>query len=177
MRITAETVSGVKAVAVAEKGSSSAALLKNIFRICGHEDYRVVKYGNMLPKGMVKPVLLLCMRMNGIDVKKWAVCVAERELSEYVQGAAKRITFSLKRNDADFTARNIRITPDGNTTFEIVGFGVIGRVRLRGSDLSKVEAVMAAACAAVGCGIPFAEVLSTLNQSQPRKYFPALNNV
>jgi hypothetical protein len=167
----------VKTVAVAENSNPSAAYIKNIFRFCGRENYRVIKYGWPLPKGTVKPVLLLRTRISGIDLKKWAVCVAEWELSKYVQGAAKRITFSLKRNDADFTARNIRITPNGNVAFEIVGFGVIGRVRLRGSDLSKVEAVLAAACAAVGCGIPFAEVLSALNINQPQKFSLALNDV
>ena len=177
MRNTAETSSCVKAVAVAEKENFSAAYLKNIFRFCGREDYRVVKYGTALPKGTAKPVLLLRTHRNDIDLTKWAVCVVEQELSELVKGAAKRITFSLKRNDADFTARNIRITPNGNAAFEIVGFGVIGRVWLNRGDLSKVEAVLAAACAAVGCGIPFAEVLRTLNLNQSRKYSMALNNV
>lgn len=177
MRTTTGTVSSVKVIAVAESGSSSAAYLKDIFRICGCENYRVVKYGTILPKGTAKPVLLLRTRINDIDVNKWAACVAERELSTCVHGAAKRITFSLKRNDADFTARNIRIMPNGKTAFEIVGFGVIGRVRLSGGDLSKVEAVLAAACAAVGCGIPFADVLSSLNHSQPRKCSPTINNV
>ena len=156
---------GVRTVAVAEKNGIAAAVLKNIFHFCGRDDYHVIEYGEPLPPDTAKPVLLLCTEMAGIDFAKWAVCIVEQELSKDVVDSAKRITFSLKRNDADFTARNIRATPDGYVAFELVGFGVIGRVRLTGGDIAKVGSVLAAACAAIGCGIPFADVLTVLDQN------------
>lgn len=152
-----------KTVAVAEKGGGSAAALSRIFRFCGRDYCRVVEYGEPLPPGAAKSVLLLCGDTGKTEPDGWDVCVAERELSFRAAGAEKVITYSLTRNDADFTARNIRMTPEGNIAFEIVGFGVIGRVRLSGGSLSGVEEVLAAACAAVSAGIPFAEVLKALN--------------
>ena len=76
------------------------------------------------------------------------------------------ITYALGRDDADCTAHIIRTTPDGHVAFEIVGIGVIGRVRLRGG-LSCVGDALAAAAAAVGAGVPFADVLTALNGDSP----------
>ncbi|QAT50145.1 hypothetical protein EQM14_10420 [Caproiciproducens sp. NJN-50] len=167
MKLKAERGPCVKMVAVAERGGGSAAVLSWIFQFCGRDRCRVMEYGKPLPRGAAKSVLLLCGDAAESDPEGWDVCVAERELSFRAAGAAKLITYSLARDDADFTARNIRMTPDGDAAFEIVGFGVIGRVRLNGGSLSDVEEVLAAACAAVGAGIPFAEVLKALNSLRP----------
>lgn len=169
MKFKAEKASGLcaKMVAVVEKGGGSAAVLNWIFRFCGRDRCRAVDYGEPLPRGAAKSVLLLCEDTENANPDVWDVCVAERELSFRAAGAGKLITYSLARNDADFTARNIRMTPDGDAAFEIVGFGVIGRVRLSGGCLSDVEEILAAACAAVGAGIPFAEVLKALNSLKP----------
>lgn len=154
----------IKAVMVAEKDGCAETVLKEIFRFCGRDDYCVVPYGNPMPKQRVKSVLLLCGDIGDEDMSQWGVCVAERELAGRIAGVKKLITYSLARDDADFTARNIRMTPDGDAAFEIVGFGVIGRVRLKGGVISCVGEVLSAACAAVGAGIPFAEVLKALNE-------------
>lgn len=169
MKLKAERGPCVKMVAVVEKSGGSAAALNWIFRFCGRDCCRVMEYGKRLPRGAAKSVLLLCGDTEELRLDGWGVCVAERELSFRAAGAAKLITYSLARDDADFTARNIRMTPDGDAAFEIVGFGVIGRVRLRGGNLSDVEDVLAAACAAVGSGVPFAEVLKALNSLKPEE--------
>jgi hypothetical protein len=172
MEFTTECGPCEKTVVVAEKEGGSAVLLSQIFRLCGRDRYRVVKYGKPLPSGAAKSVLLLCGETGEPITAKWDVCVAERELSHRTVNAEKLITYSLTRDDADFTARNIRMTPDGNAAFEIVGFGVIGRVRLKGGGFPDVGRALAAACAAVGAGIPFAEVLTALNGLNPLESSP-----
>lgn len=151
-----------RTVSVVEKGGGASAALRKIFRFCGRDNCCVEsEQEKVLPDE--KAVLLICRDGGDLDPGKWAVCVAERELSDRAAGARRVITYSLGRNDADFTARNIRATPDGRTAFEIVGIGVIGRVKLRG-NLASVGDALAAAAAAVGAGIPFADVLTALNE-------------
>ena len=140
-------------------------MLRKIFQFCGRENCRVQPAGEEVPPGG-KAVLLICGDGGRFDPAQWPVCVAERELSARAAGARRVITYSLGRDDADFTAHNIRATQDGRTAFEIVGIGVIGRVRLRG-DLSCVGDSLAAAAAAVGAGVPFADVLTALNGDSP----------
>lgn len=155
-----------KAVAVAEKEGRTAAVLKRIFLLCGRKHYCVAEYGKPFPQDVVRSVLLLCVD-PGEKIGNWPVCVAERELAGLAAGAERLLTYSLAGSDADFTARNIRATPDGTIAFEIVGFGIIGRVRLFGGNPAGVEESLAAACAAVGAGIPLAEILQALNQLSP----------
>ena len=72
-------------------------------------------------------------------------------------------TYSSKTDLADFTARNIRFTTAGFVAFEIVGVGIIGRVKLNTRDSGAVDDALAASAAAVATGIPFADVLKALN--------------
>ena len=171
MKLTEEGALNAKTVVVYEKGGDSASELGRIFRLCGRGCFRVLEYNAPLPRDTGKPVLLLCGDAGELNPDDWSVCVAEREISFRAGKDLKLITYSLGRDDADFTARNMRKTPDGGTAFEIVGFGVIGRVRLKGG-LSDVEPLLAAACAAVGAGIPFAEVLKALNSPDLRELSP-----
>ncbi|WP_411676275.1 hypothetical protein [Caproicibacter sp.] len=166
MKSTTDCGHCTKAVAIVEKDGRAAALLKKIFLHCGRGHNLVVEYGDPLPPVATKSVLLLCGDTAEFDPRDWAVCVVERELSDRAVGAARTITFSMVRNEADFTARDVRTIANGDVAFEIVGFGVIGRVRLPGGDLSEVSGALAAACAAVGAGIPFADVLTALNQRE-----------
>lgn len=155
-----------RVVSVVEKNGGASAALRRIFRFCGRKNCCVRSEGEAVPPDDGKAVLLICGDGGRLDPGQWAVCVAERELSGRAAGARRLITYSLGRDDADFTARNIRETPDGRVAFEIVGIGVIGRVRLRG-DLSCVGDALAAAAAAVGAGVPFADVLTALNGDPP----------
>ena len=154
-----------RVVSVVEKSGGASAALRRIFRFCGRENCRVQPEGEEVPPDG-RAVLLICGDGGRLDPGQWAVCVAERELSDRAAGARRLITYSLGRDDADFTAHNIRTTPDGHVAFEIVGIGVIGRVRLRGG-LSCVGDALAAAAAAVGAGVPFADVLTALNGDSP----------
>lgn len=156
-----------KIVSVVEKDGSATAALRRIFRLCGRENCRVAERGAPVPLRAGKAVLLVCGDCGAVDASKWPVCVAERDLSDRITGSRRMITYSLGRDDADFTARNVRRMPGGRVTFEIVGIGVIGRVRLADGDPASVGGALAAAAAAVGAGIPFAEVLSALSGEGP----------
>lgn len=72
------------------------------------------------------------------------------------------VTYSSGNDEADYTARNIRGRADG-VDFELVGTGVIGRVRLGiPGDFSVYNALAAASCA-LTLGMPFAKVVDALS--------------
>ena len=112
-------------------------------------------------------VLLLCDSKEAEYAKNFSICVADYELAALpaLEGL-KLLTYSTTSNSADFTARNIRQTPEGFTAFEIIGVGVIGRVKLVAGSEESIGCALAAAAAAIACGIPFAEVLDALNNIQ-----------
>lgn len=70
----------------------------------------------------------------------------------------------MTEDGADFTVRNIRTARDGSVAFEMVGIGIIGRVRLRSEDPVDAVSALAAFAAAVGAGVPFADALEALNR-------------
>ena len=71
-------------------------------------------------------------------------------------------TYSAKDDSADYTAKEIRPRPDG-VDFELVGTGVIGRVRLGiPGEFSVYNALAAAACA-LRLGMPFDKVIAALS--------------
>ena len=74
------------------------------------------------------------------------------------------VTYSAGRDEADYTARNIRQRPDG-VDFELVGTGVIGRVRLGIPGEFSVYNAMAAASCALTLGMPFATVVDALSRA------------
>lgn len=73
-------------------------------------------------------------------------------------------SYSAISNDSTFTAKAINYRPDG-VDYEMVGFGVIGRVRLKTAGKFSVYNSMAAAVCAKELGFPLndiADALSTL---------------
>lgn len=157
---------GSKLVMTVEKDGGAALSLKKIFRLCGRSCFCVVRNGDALPPCAEKSVLLLCRDGENFPSVFWKVCVAEQEISGHVPVCGRCLTYSLGRDDADFTAHGIRTLPDGYTAFEIVGIGVIGRVRLKPGSPSSIHDALASAAAAVGSGIPFADVLMALNREE-----------
>lgn len=103
----------------------------------------------------------------GDSAKEFNICVLDYDipspLSEPQRSGCRFLTYSMESDNADFTVRGVRETGEGELAFEIVGVGVIGRVRLCTSDDRQVKAALVAASGALACGIPFAQVLETLN--------------
>ena len=76
----------------------------------------------------------------------------------------KTVTFSAGNDAADYTARNIRQRPDG-VDFELVGTGVIGRVRLAVPGRFSVYNALGAAACALTLGLPFQPVVDALGKA------------
>jgi hypothetical protein len=153
-----------KLIAVCDKTGHTTQVLKKILNFCGRDGIRVSSAAEPAEPTLHPMVLLFCDAVKVPDADRFSICVANYDIAARpeLQGL-QLVTFSVESDSADFTARNIHRTQDGCTAFEIVGVGVIGRVKLAGDSTKYVEAVLAAAAAAISSGIAFAEVLEALN--------------
>lgn len=163
MTILANFYSAKKLIAVSDKKGHTISILRDILTFCGHENYLPAAAEDLVPEDVQRAVLLLCDARRP-SVEGFAVCVADYAFSAMPEIAAlKPLTYSTVSDSADFTARNIRKLSEGFSAFEMIGVGVIGRVRLATENSDWVGPALAAAAAAIACGIPFAEVLDALN--------------
>lgn len=155
-----------KIIVVAGRDSREALYLKRILLFGGKTNITVTDSEGAFPGGLQATVLLMADRSESVSYAgRCAVCVMEYSLAQNPQmsGLKNTVTYSVDKNGADFTARNIRLTQDGLAAFEIVGVGIIGRVRLKTGDTAAVPPALAASTAAIAAGVPFAEVLEALN--------------
>lgn len=72
------------------------------------------------------------------------------------------VSYSINTDASDYTAKNLRFHP-GGVDFELVGSGVIGRVRLGLVGSFSVYNAMAAATCALALSVPFYNVISSLS--------------
>ncbi len=79
--------------------------------------------------------------------------------------AGETVTYSVGRDDSDYSAKNIRHRP-GGVSFELVGNGVIGRVSLQIPGEFSVYNAMAAGVCALSLGCPFHGVLDALSSAK-----------
>jgi hypothetical protein len=156
---------GKKIVAVSNGLERETYFLEKILRGSGRKGLvAVVPTDEAAGKGRKASVLLTKEPPECPQQELFPVCVT-KFLPEHrkPEGLRKIVTYSSEWDGADFTARNIRTLPGGVTAFEIVGIGIIGRVRLERGCEEDVEAALAAAAAATEAGVPFAEALGALN--------------
>jgi hypothetical protein len=164
MVIMANFHHAVKLIAVCDKSGYTTVVLKNILTLCGRSSYRVAPAGEPIGQEVQPAVLLFCDAEKVDYAERFSSCVAGYEIAGLPElEGLHPLTYSIASDSADFTARNIRRTADGFAAFEIVGVGVIGRVKLAAGCEKSVSTALAAAAAAIACGIPFAEVLEALN--------------
>jgi UDP-N-acetylmuramoyl-L-alanyl-D-glutamate--2,6-diaminopimelate ligase len=76
----------------------------------------------------------------------------------------RRVSYSARSGEADYSAHNIVNRP-GGVDFELVGLGVIGRVRFGTPGAFSVYNALAAGVAAVAMGLPFAGVVDWLSEA------------
>jgi UDP-N-acetylmuramyl pentapeptide synthase len=153
-----------KRIAVSDKKGNTLSILNAILAFCGRENYIAQPVGEPAAENTQPAVLLLCGADDLPSASGFTACVAEYSLSARPEVAEYHpITYSVSSDNADFTARNIRKTPEGLAAFEIIGVGVIGRARLSSPTLEPVGDALAASVAAITAGIPFADVLDALN--------------
>jgi UDP-N-acetylmuramyl pentapeptide synthase len=161
--------SASKLIAVYDKIGHTTEVLKNILILCGRGSYTVASAEEPVGQNVEPMVLLFCNIEKVKNTQQFFTCVADYEFAGSPElDGLHPLTYSTVSDRADFTARNIRQTQDGFTAFEIVGTGVIGRVKLPAGCEQSVDTVLAAAAAAISCGISFAEVLEALNHLESK---------
>ena len=79
--------------------------------------------------------------------------------------SAVPVTYSLSRNDADYTAKNLALRADG-VAYELVGRSIIGRVRFGVPGTFSVYNSLAAACTALELGLELPQVMQALEDSK-----------
>lgn len=136
--------------------------------MCGRDCCRAAPAGEQPRPGEKASVLLVCDSDLQELPNGYAQYVMDYHLTGRINSSCPVLTYSVQNDRADFTARNLRRTSDGLFAFEMVGIGVIGRVRLHVETENAVSAALAAASAAIAAGIPFAEVMNALNSIQIR---------
>lgn len=150
----------IQSIAAAEE--QTRTLLAALCQDCGRGDLEVAAPGQETGA----PLLLIVDRAALLErAPRYPKVLAEHSLRcEPPLPGRALTTYSLSDNGADYTARNLRVTPEGFTAFEIVGTGCIGRVRLHRLPVGGQNAILSAVSAAAVCGVPFAEVLQALQK-------------
>ena len=74
----------------------------------------------------------------------------------------KMMTYSAKKNEADYVARNVKYRADG-VDFELLGVGQIGRVRIQIPGQFSVYNGLCAATVCLSLGMPFDQVVEALS--------------
>lgn len=75
------------------------------------------------------------------------------------------LTFGVDNNNADYTAKNIRLKADG-ISFELVGMSDIGRVACPIPGRFSVYNSLCSAVCAIACGIPFDNVVEGIAKTK-----------
>lgn len=157
----------LKSRLIAVGRSETAELLNQLLERCGAADYTVVLCGDqeleLLMEQFQPAVLVADEECPSGWVEKFPVCVVDYDIAVVPPSgwAGRLLTYSVQSDNADFTARNVRLT-EGGVAFEIVGVGVIGRVKLAGGDAEQLKTYLTVVSAALAAGLPFAEVLEKL---------------
>lgn len=79
--------------------------------------------------------------------------------------AGRSATFSMRNMQADYTARNIRYRVDG-TDYDLVGLGIIGRVRMKLPGSFNVSNSLAAITCAVASGVGLDTTLEAMHTAK-----------
>ena len=135
------------------------------FSVCGFEEFLLHReYGN--PYIIVLDSEDDCLQAANI-LHNFSVCVMNYDLPVKLDtkklDKCRVLTYSTSSDNADFTARNAHCIQEFGCAFEIVGVGVIGRIKLRTAEPDDVKTALMGASVCLACGIPFADVLTSLN--------------
>lgn len=88
-------------------------------------------------------------------------------LKKYGEGVRNILTYSSENYDADVTYRNKSTDSDGTAVFDIIGTGILSRVRLKNSVFS-IDEVLVCTAALIATGIPIASILGYFNASNEK---------
>ena len=135
------------------------------FSVCGFEEY--LSHSECgVPYAVVLDSEDDCRQAANI-LHHFSVCVMNYDLPVKLDvkqlDRCRVLTYSTTSDSADFTARNAHCIQEFGCAFEIVGVGVIGRIKLRTAEPDDVKTALMSASMCIACGIPFADVLTSLN--------------
>lgn len=120
----------------------------------------------LLDEFNLETILVLCDtdKTDKEFIEKFKNIVLPYLLEENLNIKGKNIlSYSVNSNEADLIAKNINPQED-KIVFELLGTGIIGRVKLSRSSGFSVELVLAVSSALVAMGVPLAAVLNVINQ-------------
>lgn len=110
--------------------------------------------------------VLLCGDCESFDtelVRKFRIKVIPFERKKDFEAVSGLKTYSRESDGADIVAKNVKET-DEALTFELLGTGVIGRVRLFRRGIT-VKTALEASAMLISMGIPLAAVLNGINET------------
>lgn len=98
---------------------------------------------------------------------KTAIVNLDDEYAEFIMDgiSCKKLTYSIKNCEADFTAKNI-ILKDNSVQYEFVGNALIGRINFKTPGRFSVYNSMAATACALSLGIPLKDIISCVASSK-----------
>ncbi len=108
---------------------------------------------------------------NYFNAKKLLFSISDLAVVNFDDEYGKRIindtncrmtTYSAVSNESTYTAKGINYRPDG-VDYEMVGFGLIGRIKLKTAGKFSVYNSLAAAVCAKELGMPLNEITDALN--------------
>lgn len=104
-------------------------------------------------------------KLKLFKMAKTAVVNIDDEYSARVIEACKCpvITYSAEKNEADYTAKDIRFLKD-SVSYQLVSTGSIGKVTVSTPGIFSVYNSMSAGIAGIVIGIPFSDVVSGLSK-------------
>ena len=98
------------------------------------------------------------------DSSEISIFNSDDENAEYMMaGVAEKATYSIKNDSADYTAKNIKLSETG-ISYELVGKGVIGRVKVDVPGEFTVYNSMAAAVAGLELGLKMTEISEAFSE-------------
>lgn len=109
-------------------------------------------------------------KLKLFKMTKRAIVNIDDEYSDRVISACECpvVTFSAQKNEADYTAKDIKFSPD-SVTYQLVTTGNIGRVRISTPGIFSVYNSMSAGIVGLCLDIPFNDVTSALCEVSPVK--------
>lgn len=144
------------------------------FKVCidfdaeSDADFVILSYDSFLQSNafsaFVPETVLLCGSIENFDTElmhKFKIKVIPFEYKNAFEAVSGLQTYSRESNEADIVVKNVKET-DNALTFELLGTGIIGRVRLHRQGIT-VKTALEASAMLIAMGIPLAAVLNGIN--------------
>lgn len=174
-----KTVQNPKLILVACKNSERiSGIISDILNFCHYNtcvdsfsentDFIIANYSEKftIPKDIIADTVIFdgSSDLNDEIITKFRNRATSYEycLKKYGEDVRNILTYSSENYDADVTYRNKGISPDGAAVFDVIGTGILSRVRLENSVFS-IDEVLVCTAVLIATGIPIASILGYFN--------------